>query len=50
MVFPDPAVSIIDIEISLFEIRRICSLYGVTSFDYGSTVIDTLDVPSVIAV
>ena len=50
MSLPVPEVSIIDIEISLFAIRSICSLKGVTSFEEGTTVTETLAVPSVIAV
>ena len=50
VVCPVPPVSIIVIEISLFEIRRICSLNGVISLESSVTVTLTLDVPSVIDV
>ena len=50
VVCPVPPVSIIVIEISLFEIRRICSLNGVISLESSVTVTLTLDVPSVIVV
>ena len=50
VVCPVPPVSIIETVISLLEIRRICSLRGLMSFEDNATVTSTFDVPSAMAV